>query len=551
MDTIIKEYIVDKFICCCKHFSLECSIPKNILTKSKHADYQFIGLLLIKKIFDINTFMKTFIESIQNNSLFDFIVDGLYINIFIKIEAISKFFVIDELNISHKKNVLIDYSSPNIAKELHVGHLRSTIIGDSLANLYELFGHNVMRINHIGDWGSQFGLIIAYAKKMNIEIKTLNISKITEIYQQAKVLINKENKELYDEEFKKDVYKCVLLLQNNDSEILDIWKFLCDISRIEYLELYQKLDIKPIQEVGESFYNQYILHVIDILQQKNLLIESDGATIIKTKLHPLIIIKKNGGYTYDTTDLTALWYRTQVLKVDEIIYLTDNGQSSHFNCMFEIAENMGWLTNTICKHIGFGLILQNGEKISSRKKTNTTTLKQFIDDALIISSDIWKEKNNIENNVLSSHVAINCIKFYDLSHHYSSNYNFVFNDILKMDGKTATYIMYTLTRIYNILKISNKEYINVNFSVIHHTETKIALLLMQRPDILYDAYEKNQLHIIVDYVYKLADAFNSLYSSLRIIDSDNELSRLYLCHKTKETFELIFNVLGLKPLENM
>lgn len=260
-----------------------------------------------------------------------------------------------------KKKILVDFSSPNIAKEMHVGHLRSTIIGDSICRLYELQGHEVSRINHVGDFGLQFGMIIQYLLEICPDYlsKELTIQDLQIFYAQSKKKFDN------DTFFREMAYKKVVLLQSGDPEIVNAWNFLKDISRISYNDIYRKLDIH-IFEVGESFYQIMIPDIINELDKQKILVENDGRKIIKLDEFdlPLTIVKSDGGFTYDTTDIAALKYRLVDLNMDEIIYVVDNGQSLHFNILFAIARKMKWQKDCqVIKHIGFGLVLdEQGKK---------------------------------------------------------------------------------------------------------------------------------------------------------------------------------------------
>jgi arginyl-tRNA synthetase len=563
----------------CQKYNIVCPRKTDLISKSKFAEYQFCGIAIVSKQLNdkLQLFTDELLEQLKHNEICDCSINNLFINITIKKDFISK--KINELNenenknkLLHQKNILIDYSSPNIAKELHVGHLRSTIIGDALSNLYEYMGHKVHRINHIGDWGGQFGMVIAYAKKYGLDNKLLNneisIAELMEMYQKAKQLSKN------DEEFKNETKKYVLELQSGDTNCLELWKIICQISRDEYEKIYQKLHIKPIVEMGESFYNQYITSVINELKEKNILEESEGAQIIKTKHHPLIIIKSDGGYTYDTTDLTALWYRTQYLGVDEIIYLTDAGQRTHFEALFEIADKIGWLKKCKCKHLGFGLVMKDGEKISSRNQTENNNeeksslkLKELLFDAIDKAKEIWmeKEENTDDNDVKKKYLetrnelgymdmAINSIKYFDFSHHYQSNYNFDKNKMIQFDGNTSTYVLYRYAQINNILK-QKQPHENVNYDFGLDIEKTLALKIFELEHTLEFALKSHQLNTIILYIFELSQNFSTLWNYKDkqglIIGSQYEQSRLLLCQKLKKVYEIVFDILGLKLLDSV
>lgn len=248
------------------------------------------------------------------------------------------------------KKILVDFSSPNIAKNMYVGHLRSTIIGDSICRLFESMGNNVMRVNHIGDFGLPFGMLITSLKDEETDMDEVDIDDLQEFYKKSKERFDS------DPEFKERSHKCLVKLQNGDPDTCLYWEYLKNISRKSYNDIYQRLNIQ-LDECGESFYQPYLKKVVGELSQGGLIEESEGMKIIHCPTNPpLIVQKSNGGYTYDTTDLAAIWYRLTVLKVEHIYYVVDIGQSSHFNNLFYAAKKMGWLTTQTVSHIGFGLV---------------------------------------------------------------------------------------------------------------------------------------------------------------------------------------------------
>ena len=375
-----------------------------------------------------------------------------FINIYLKkefIEAELKKLVLQELVYTHPKKlkILIDFSSPNIAKELHVGHLRSTIIGESMSRLNEFLGHQVLRINHLGDWGTQFGMLTAhifdkYPDFLQTEPK---LSDLNVFYQEAKKKFDSE------EEFKKKAQLNVVKLQSGDPSIKKAWEVLCEISRKSYNLIYKKLNIK-IQDVGESFYNPLIPGVIDLLKEKQLLQTSKGAECIFTKISstPLMIRKSDGGYGYDSTDMTAIWYRFTQLKCDRLIYITDKGQEAHFFLIFEAAKMMGWLNPPLnrCDHMGFGLVLgEGGKKISTREGASDKLidlLNESVDQALLTLEERAKAnpdkcflKTIEEKKDAAEKVGIAAIRYYDLKQNRISNYEFSYAKMLDHKGNTA------------------------------------------------------------------------------------------------------------------
>jgi arginyl-tRNA synthetase len=592
MYTYLENLFYPIFDKLCQKYNITYDDKINLIVKGKFGEYQFNGVAVVSKQLEdkLEQFVNELLEQLKNNDICDLSQNKIFINIIIKKQFISK--CIHDTNIgniktNNPKNILIDYSSPNIAKELHVGHLRSTIIGDSLANLYEFMGHKVYRINHIGDWGMQFGMVIAYAIKNNLKNDLVNgkttIDQLMTMYQEAKQL-SKE-----DEQFKKEVKKYVLLLQAEDNECINLWKKICQISKNDYEEVYKILNINSIQEMGESTYNQFIPTVIEKLKQANLLIESDGAQIIETLNQPLMVVKSDKGYTYDTTDLAALWFRTQkysdlVGKFNEILYLTDAGQRTHFENVFEVGQKMGWLGDCQCKHIGFGLVLKDGKKISSRKKNNdnqenkqeheqkqngkeSIKLRDLLDETIEQTKIIWmkKEQNIDENDIKQKYVnsrdqtgyidmAINSIKYFDFKYTYQSNYNFNKEQVVQFDSNTAAYVMYRYAQINNVLK-QKQPNSNINFDYVLDVEKSLILKIFEFEHTINYALKEKQLKILVDYIYSISQNFSSMWNCKNkqghIIGSEYESSRLLLCTKLKKIYEDIFGILGLKLLDSV
>lgn len=555
----------------------------NYIVKSKFCDFQFNGILSISKalgknIYSFTTDLLKELSSFYPKFNFQIVPNKYIINIDIDNDIISKYTINDnmifQIQQSNSQKILIDYSSPNIAKELHVGHLRSTILGNALANMYESFGHEVHRVNHIGDWGSQFGMVIAYIKNNDLENKLMNheitITELMQIYQKAKKQSN------VDEEFNEKKKLYVRELQNGNENTTELWKKICQISRDDYENIYETLNINPILEYGESFYNQYIPNMINELKKYDLLIESNNAMIVETtKGVPLIIIKSGGGYTYDTTDLAAIWYRSVILKMDKILYLTDAGQRVHFEAIFEVAKKIGWTENIDCQHIGFGLITNNGNKISSRNENNnvngnsngSTKLKDLLNDVIQLSKEMWENKqNNIDDNHVkkqyleSRHkdgykdIAINSLKYFDFTHQYQTSYEFNKKQMLQFEGNTATYVMYRYAQINNILK-QKSPHPNSIFKPYLDVEKNIGLLICDYKNVVVYAYKNNRLDILVKYIFEISQNFSSMWNYKNklglIIGSDHEESRLRMCTILKQLYENIFNILGMKLLASI
>lgn len=333
-----------------------------------------------------------------------------------------------------RKRVIVDFSSPNIAKEMHVGHLRSTIIGDSICRLLEFLGHDVLRINHTGDWGTQFGMLIAHLEDRFPDYAMVSppISDLQTFYKESKALFDS------DPEFKKRAYDRVVRLQSGDEQCTKAWNLICDVSRREFQMLYDRLDIKIIER-GESFYQSRMVAIIEELRKMDLLIVEDGRTIMwgEGESVPLTIIKSDGGFTYDTSDMATIKQRIQEEKGDWLIYVTDAGQASHFRILYACAERAGILDRSKVRidHVGFGVVLgEDGKKFKTRSG-DTVKLTELLDEGINRAMDKLKERGRHE--VLTAEelraaqesVAYGCIKYADLSKNRNSEYVFSFDRV--------------------------------------------------------------------------------------------------------------------------
>ncbi|MGB6014828.1 MAG: arginine--tRNA ligase, partial [Nodosilinea sp.] len=362
------------------------------------------------------------------------------------------------------QKVIVDFSSPNIAKEMHVGHLRSTIIGDSIARVQEFMGHDVLRINHVGDWGTQFGMLITHLKEACPKAleadSSVDIGDLVAFYKQAKKRFDT------DDDFKVRSREAVVALQSGDDTATKAWKALCEQSRKEFQKLYDRLDIQ-IQERGESFYNPLLVDVVKDLNAQGLLVEDQGAKVVFVEgftnkdgdPQPLIIQKTDGGYNYATTDLAAIRYRTQQDEADRVLYVVDAGQGSHFAQVFQVAAKAGWIPSDIeLTHVPFGVVQgEDGKKFKTRSG-DTVRLKDLLDEAVSraradlenrIQAEERQETEAFIQNAAEA-VGIGAVKYADLSQNRTSNYIFSFDKMLTLQGNTAPYMLYAYVRVQGI-----------------------------------------------------------------------------------------------------
>jgi len=465
-----------------------------------------------------------------------------------------------------KERVIVEFSSPNIAKEMHVGHLRSTIIGDAIARCFEFLGHDVLRLNHIGDWGTQFGMLISYMQE--------NVPDVLKGKLQADLpqLMHwyRESKKRFDEdpEFKKKAQLQVVKLQGGDPQASAAWQAICEISRVAYNAIYQLLDVKLLER-GESFYNPFLADIVDALDKKGLVTLSDGAKCVflegfitrENEPLPMIVQKSDGGYNYATTDMAAMRHRIQVEKADRIIILTDGGQSQHFAMIAAASEKAGYLDPTKVRfdHVPFGVVLgPDGKKFKTRSG-ETEKLIDLLFAAVAHAKTILHERlpdlSPEELNHSSQVLGVDAIKYADLSGHRVKDYLFSYDKMLKLEGNTAAFLLYAYVRIQGIKRKVGKEIAAVlqraHIHLEHPTEIALGLHLRQFGEVL-DVEARDLLpNRLCDYLYALAELFHAFFRDCRVEASPQEESRLLLCEATGRILEKGLNLLGLKTLDRM
>ncbi|HAN75794.1 MAG TPA: arginine--tRNA ligase, partial [Planktothrix sp. UBA8402] len=371
--------------------------------------------------------------------------------------------------VNPNQKMIVDFSSPNIAKEMHVGHLRSTIIGDSIARILEFQGHDVLRLNHVGDWGTQFGMLITYLREVYPDALTtanaLVLGDLVEFYRQAKVRFDQ------DETFKETSRQEVVRLQAGAEDSRRAWQLLCEQSRREFQLIYDDLGIK-LTERGESFYNQFLPQIVEELEKTGLLVENQGAKCVflegftnkEGEPLPLIVQKTDGGYNYATTDLAALRHRIETEKATRIIYVTDAGQTNHFMQFWQVAKRAGWIPENVeLVHVAFGIVKgEDGKKLKTRSG-ETVRLRELLDEAVnYAKKDLEtriKAEGRTETQEFIDHVAevvgLSAVKYADLSQNRTSDYIFSFDKMLSLQGNTAPYMLYAYVRIQGISRKGN------------------------------------------------------------------------------------------------
>lgn len=469
------------------------------------------------------------------------------------------------------KRVVVDFSSPNIAKEMHVGHLRSTIIGDCIARILEFRGHDVLRLNHVGDWGTQFGMLIAYLREAYPEaLKTANaldLGDLVALYRKAKQRFDE------DENFRETARAEVVRLQAGAEDTQRAWQLLCEQSRREFQEIYDLLDVNLIER-GESFYNPLLPAIVEELDRLGLLVENAGAKCVflegftnkEGEPLPLIVQKSDGGYNYATTDLAALRYRIEQDQGNRLIYVTDAGQANHFAQVFQVAERAGWIPNKVeIVHVPFGLVLgEDGKKLKTRSG-ETVRLRDLLDEAIArvyadmetrLQEEGREESEEFKTNVAKT-VGISAVKYADLSQNRTSNYIFSYDKMLALKGNTAPYMLYAYVRTQGISREGNIDFqklgVGVKILLGEETELILAKHLFQLSGVISDVEQDLLPNRLCEYLYQLSDKFNKFYENCPVLKSEEPIrtSRLVLCDLTARTLKQGLSLLGISVLERM
>lgn len=468
---------------------------------------------------------------------------------------------------------VVDFSSPNIAKEMHVGHLRSTIIGESICRILERAGATVHRINHTGDWGTQFGMLIQYLREEYPEVSNSdadgkelpNISDLTAFYKQAKQRFDD------DADFKEQSRLNVVALQSGDSECRKVWKMLCDVSRLEFEKVYRRLDV-TVEEFGESFYNDKIPPVIEEFEKAGKIsVEEGGAkcVFVPNFKVPLMLQKSDGGYGYDSTDMAALKYRLKVLNADRVIYITDFSQGDHFKMVFAAGHAIGWVDKgQRLEHIGFGTVMGEDGKRFKTRSGETVRLVDLLDEAVnrmesSLRERIAEGKANItegEVHEVAEAIGYGAVKYFDLRRNPTSNYEFSYDQMLATKGETAVYLLYARVRLESIIAKAATEF-NVNVEDLvrdkqaveigHPTERNLALQLQKYADAMDQVLEDLYPYHVCEYVYKLAIAASDFVTQCKVLGSPEMNSRLLLCLATTIAMKQSFDLLGIRHVKRI
>ena len=475
----------------------------------------------------------------------------------------------DRLGVSQPKaqTIVIDYSAPNVAKEMHVGHLRSTIIGDASVRTNEFLGHKVIRANHVGDWGTQFGMLIAYLEKQQQEnAGEMALADLEGFYREAKKHYDE------DEAFAERARSYVVKLQGGDQYFLEMWRKLVDITMSQNQLTYNRLNVTLTRDdvMGESLYNPMLPGIVADLKAKGLAVESEGATVVfldeyKNKEgEPMgvIIQKKDGGYLYTTTDIACAKYRYETLHADRVLYYIDSRQHQHLMQAWTIVRKAGYVPDSVpLEHHMFGMMLGKDGKPFKTRAGGTVKLSDLLDEALERARRLVAEKNPDmpadELGKLANAVGIGAVKYADLSKNRTTDYIFDWDNMLAFEGNTAPYMQYAYTRVLSVFRKANIDesvLANTTVSITEDREAQLAARLLQFEETLTVVARDGTPHVMCAYLYDLAGLFSGFYEHCPILSAESEEtrnSRLKLALLTAKTLKLGLDTLGIETVERM
>ncbi|HCQ0105223.1 MULTISPECIES: arginine--tRNA ligase [Citrobacter] len=496
-----------------------------------------------------------------------------FINIFLDpaflAQHVQQALASDRLGVTQpaKQTVVVDYSAPNVAKEMHVGHLRSTIIGDAAVRTLEFLGHNVIRANHVGDWGTQFGMLIAWLEKQQQEnAGEMALADLEGFYRDAKKHYDE------DEAFAERARSYVVKLQGGDEYFREMWRKLVDITMSQNQLTYDRLNVTLTRDnvMGESLYNPMLPGIVADLKAKGLAVESEGATVVfldeyKNKEgEPMgvIIQKKDGGYLYTTTDIACAKYRYETLHADRVLYYIDSRQHQHLMQAWTIVRKAGYVPDSVpLEHHMFGMMLGKDGKPFKTRAGGTVKLADLLDEALERARRLVAEKNPDmpadELEKLANAVGIGAVKYADLSKNRTTDYIFDWDNMLAFEGNTAPYMQYAYTRVLSVFRkadIDESALANAQVIISEDREAQLAARLLQFEETLTVVAREGTPHVMCAYLYDVAGLFSGFYEHCPILSAENEEirnSRLKLAQLTAKTLKLGLDTLGIETVERM
>jgi len=475
-----------------------------------------------------------------------------------------------DLNIAKAESpqtIVVDYSAPNLAKEMHVGHLRSAIIGDSVVRTLEFLGHKVIRQNHVGDWGTQFGMLLTYMERLQQQDSeiSMELHNLEKFYRAAKKCFDE------DPTFTTRARELVVLLQSGDPKCKELWQQFIDISLTHCQEAYDTLGVSLTRKdvMAESSYNDELPNIINELSTQGLLVEDNGAQCVFLEQFkgkdgdplPIIVQKTGGGFLYATTDLAAVNYRNKILNADRVLYFVDARQSLHFQQIFTLAKKAGFADQTMSlEHMAFGTVMGEDGKPFKTRSGEVAKLADLLSEAQQRAYDLVKQKNPEMNEAelksIGDVVGISAVKYADLSKTRTSDYVFSFDSMLSFEGNTAPYLLYAYTRVSSIFAKAgvSADALEGNISLNSEQEKALGNKLMQFNDAVNNVAAKGLPHVMCSYLFELAGAFSSFYEACPILIAEDQAvknSRLKLAALTAKTMQQGLSLLGIKTLERM
>ncbi|EBG5206500.1 arginine--tRNA ligase [Salmonella enterica subsp. enterica] len=496
-----------------------------------------------------------------------------FINIFLEpaflAEQVQQALASDRLGVSQptRQTIVVDYSAPNVAKEMHVGHLRSTIIGDAAVRTLEFLGHHVIRANHVGDWGTQFGMLIAWLEKQQQEnAGDMALADLEGFYRDAKKHYDE------DEAFAERARNYVVKLQSGDAYFREMWRKLVDITMTQNQITYDRLNVTLTRDdvMGESLYNPMLPGIVADLKAKGLAVESEGATVVfldefKNKEGDpmgVIIQKKDGGYLYTTTDIACAKYRYETLHADRVLYYIDSRQHQHLMQAWTIVRKAGYVPDSVpLEHHMFGMMLGKDGKPFKTRAGGTVKLADLLDEALERARRLVAEKNPDmpadELEKLANAVGIGAVKYADLSKNRTTDYIFDWDNMLAFEGNTAPYMQYAYTRVLSVFRkadIDEQALASAPVVISEDREAQLAARLLQFEETLTVVAREGTPHVMCAYLYDVAGLFSGFYEHCPILSAENDAvrnSRLKLAQLTAKTLKLGLDTLGIETVERM
>jgi len=447
------------------------------------------------------------------------------------------------------EQVIVDFSSPNVAKEMHVGHLRSTIIGDSLSRVFEARGDRVDRVSHVGDWGTQFGMLIQFIRERDLDPGSLSVAELDVLYKEAKGRFDQ------DPAFQDGARQAVVALQAGEEWARATWQALRRQSEAEFHQVYDRLGV-TVREVGESFYQPLLPEVVSELEAKGLITVDDGAKCVFLEGHsiPLIVQKADGGYNYATTDLAAVRHRVAE-GFDRMVYVVDHGQSQHFGMVFAVARKAGWLPDeVVAVHVPFGLVLgEDGKRLRTRSG-DSVPLRSLLEEAEQRGVALARDRGGEDPDRVGAHLGLSAIRYAELSHNRMTNYVFSFDKMVSLDGNTAPYMLYAYARIRGIVDkaATGRPVEGSDARPLDDAERALAKVLVDFEDVVARATAEYQPSDISEYLFGLSQEFNRFYEQARVVSGDEvDVLRLRLVEVTAATLRAGLDLLGVQVLERI